>query len=112
MSLYSHTDKTIVAALGQRLRRLRLGRNITQKELADAALLSLNVIKSLEAGKGKISSLIAVMREMQVLDQMGFFLPEQVKGATLEPERPVDGLRQRASGSRVKDKLLKNVLDV
>jgi len=67
---YSLSDKGIEAELGRRLKSLRLRKNITQKELAEATTLSLNTIKSLEAGRGKLASLIAVLRELGAMDHL------------------------------------------
>jgi len=54
MDYYSMTDKGIGAEIGSRVRSLRLRRNLTQQQVGDRAALSLNAIKSLESGKGKL----------------------------------------------------------
>lgn len=74
MDLFSMTDKAICAEIGAQIKSLRLRRNLTQLQVADSAVLSLNSIKSLEAGKGKISTLIAVLRELEALDHFDRFL--------------------------------------
>ena len=51
MDFYTLSDKYIEKELGHRIKALRLGKNITQKELAEATTLSLNSIKSLESGR-------------------------------------------------------------
>ena len=101
MDYYSLTDKAIEKELGHRIRSLRLRKNITQKELADASTLSLNTIKSLEAGKGKVSSLIAVLRVLGALDQLDSFIPEPTI-SPLQLARRKGRERQRASGERLK----------
>jgi len=100
MDFYSLSDKSIEQELGQRLKALRLQRNITQKDLAEATTLSLNSIKSLESGRGKLSTLIAVLRELQALDHLDSFIPE----ITISPMQlaSLQGrVRQRASGERL-----------
>lgn len=101
MNFTALSDKAIQVALGERFQSLRLRHNITQQELATATALSLGTIKSLEAGKGKISTVIAVLREFNALDSLQHFIPEpgispiqlaKMKGKT----------RQRASGERQK----------
>lgn len=99
IDIYSLTDSAIAADLGQRFKALRLRRNITQKELADAARLSLNTIKALEAGQGKLSSLIAVLRELNALDQLDFLLPEPGV-SPLEMAKRRGKTRERATGER------------
>jgi transcriptional regulator with XRE-family HTH domain len=99
MDFYSMTDKMIGAEIGDRLKGLRLRRNRTQQQVADAVAVSLNVIKALEAGKGKISSLIAVLRELEALDDLGQFIPApEVSPLQLAKQRGKK--RQRASGTR------------
>ena len=97
MDFYSLSDKAIEAELGRRLKSLRLRKNITQKALAEATTLSLNTIKSLEAGRGKLTSLIAVLRELGALDQLDTFSPlPTVSPIQLAKRRGKE--RQRASG--------------
>jgi putative transcriptional regulator len=102
MSFYPMTDKGIGAEIGRRLRSLRLRRNLTQQQLAEAAALSLNTIKSLEAGKGKLSSLIAVLRELQALDELDNLIPD-ISISPLQLARQQGKKRQRASGKRGKE---------
>jgi len=102
MDFYTLSDKGIEKELGQRIRALRLGRNITQKELAEATTLSLNTIKSIESGRGKLSTLIAIFRELQALDQLDQFIPE-ISISPIQLAKSQGKVRKRASGERVKD---------
>ncbi len=97
MDIYSESDRQIAAQLGQRMRSLRLRKNITQQQLADATALSLNSIKALEAGKSKLSTLIAVLRELGALDAMDNFVPE-ITISPIQLARRKGKLRQRATG--------------
>lgn len=103
---YAVSDSTILEQLGERLRRLRLRKNITQVALAERALLSVGTIKSLEAGKGKLSNLVAVLRELGALDQLDQFIPP----VTISPLQMADAGKQkpaqrvRARGMSDKDK--------
>ena len=103
MDFYSLSDKAIEQELGNRFRALRLRNNLTQKELAEAATVSLNVIKALEAGRGKLSSIIPVLREFSALDQLDNFIPQQ-SISPLQLAKMQGKQRERASGSRVKKK--------
>lgn len=101
MDFYTLSDKGIEDELGRRIKALRLRNNITQKELAEATTLSLNTIKSLESGSGKLSTLIAVLRELGALDHLDHFIPE----ATISPlqlAKMQGKQRERASGRRRK----------
>jgi len=99
MDYYATADKAICAELGSRIKALRLRRNRTQQQLAEATAMSLNVIKSLERGKGKISSLVAVLRELEALDNLEQFLPEP-EVSPLQLAKRHGKKRQRASGNR------------
>ena len=95
------TDEAIGAELGARLKAWRLRLNLTQQELSDATALSLNVIKSLEGGQGKLASLIAVLREFRLLDTLDTFIREPGV-SPLQLARQKGRVRQRASGKRLK----------
>lgn len=101
MDFYALSDKYIAQELGRRLKALRLQKNITQSELAGAATLSLNSIKSLESGKGKLSTLIAVLRELQALDHLDNFVPE-IAISPIQLAKMQGKPRKRASGNRPK----------
>ena len=101
MDFYSMTDKGIAAEIGNRLKSLRLRRNFTQQQLSEAAALSLNTIKSLESGRGKLSSLVAVLRELGALDTLDGFIPE-VQISPLQLAKQQGKKRKRASGARIK----------
>lgn len=99
MDFYSLSDDGVAEELGVRIKALRLRKNITQDKLAGAVMLSLNSIKSLESGRGKLSTLIAVLRELGVLEQLDSFIPE----ATVSPlqlAKMKGKQRARASGKR------------
>jgi transcriptional regulator with XRE-family HTH domain len=100
MEYYSMTDQGIAKELGSRVRSLRLRRNVTQEQLSEATALSLNVIKSLESGKAKLTSLIAVLRELGSLDDLDRFIPE-ITISPLQLARRRGKQRQRASGRRL-----------
>jgi len=104
MDLYSLSDKGIEEELGGRIRALRLRKNVTQKELAEATALSLNTIKALESGRGKLSSLIAVLRELGALDNLNSFIPEP-SISPIQLAKMQGKVRERASGERSRDSI-------
>jgi putative transcriptional regulator len=99
MNYYSMSDNAVLTELGNRIRLLRLRRNITQEALAEITLLSVGTIKSLEAGKAKLATLVAVLRELGALQELDSFIPE-MSISPLEiarrksPERVRAGRRQ------------------
>ena len=103
MNFCTLSDKGIEQELGHRIKALRLRKNITQEALAESATLSVNSIKSLESGRGKLSTLIAVLRELSALDQLDNFIPETVI-SPLQLAKMQGKRRERASGYRQKKK--------
>ena len=103
MNFYGFSDKHIVNELGQRFKALRLRKNTTQKELAEATILSLNSIKSLESGRGKLSTVIAVLRELEALEQLDNFIPE-ISISPMQLAKMKGHQRKRATGGRQKSK--------
>ena len=99
MDFYNLSDKSIETELGNRIKALRLRKNITQKELGEAATLSLNAIKSLESGRGKLSTLIAVLRELGALDHLDSFIPD-TPVSPMQLAKMQGKVRERASGGR------------
>ncbi len=101
MDFYTLSDKYIAIELGHRIKALRLRKNMTQKQLAAATTLSLNSIKSLESGRGKLATLIAVLRELEALDHLENFIPE-ISISPIQLAKMQGHIRKRASGERLK----------
>jgi len=102
MDFYAMTDKQIGRELGDRIKRLRLRKNMTQGELAENSCLSVNAIQSVEGGKGKLLTVITILRELNSLDELDSFIPEvpisPIQKAKLGKQR------ERATGKRGKTK--------
>ncbi|MDH5407525.1 MAG: helix-turn-helix domain-containing protein [Gammaproteobacteria bacterium] len=101
MDFYSLSDNAIVEELGQRLRALRLRKNLTQQALADATMLSVNSIKALEAGRGKLANFVVVLRELDALEQLDSFIPD-TSISPMQLAKMKGKMRERASGYRGK----------
>jgi len=99
MDFYTLSDKVIEQELGKRVKALRLRNNVTQKDLAEATMLSLNSIKALESGRGKLSTIIAVLRELGALDNLDNFIPE-VSISPIQLAKRQGKIRERATGER------------
>ncbi|OGR26986.1 MAG: hypothetical protein A2277_19940 [Desulfobacterales bacterium RIFOXYA12_FULL_46_15] len=102
MDFYSMTNKGIRIELGDRIKRLRLRKNRTQKELAESACLSINAVQSVESGKGKFLTIIAVLRELEALDELNSFIPD-VPISPIQKAR-LGKKRERATGMSGKPK--------
>ena len=101
MDYYSMTDQAILAELGDRFRDLRLRKNLTQRELAERTALSVTAIKSLEAGRTRLQTAIAVLRELGRLDELDHLIPRP--GVSPMQLAKLGGKkRERATGRRGK----------
>ncbi len=96
MEYYSMTDEAISKEMGNRLKALRLRKNISQQQLALDTTISLNAIRALEAGKAKLTTLIAVLRYLGQLDALDTFIPE-VPVSPIQLAKLHSKTRQRAS---------------
>jgi transcriptional regulator with XRE-family HTH domain len=84
------------ATLGERLRRLRLSRNLDQRTTAEKAGISEKALRNLETGRGStVETLLRVLKALDHLDGL----------ESLAPEISVDPmalLRQSKSPQRVR----------
>ncbi|MDQ3759081.1 MAG: helix-turn-helix domain-containing protein [Actinomycetota bacterium] len=94
---YTHAaDKSVLADLGERLRRARLARNLTQQRLAYEAGVGTATLRRLEAGQGaSLVNVIRVLRALGLLDRLEQVIPPPAPDPIeqLESQR---GMRQRA----------------
>lgn len=95
---YVASDHAILEELGKRIRGLRLNKNITQESLAERTLLAVGTIKSLEAGRGKLSTVVAVLRELGALGQLDQFIPP----ITISPLKLAEANARMAATTRVR----------
>jgi transcriptional regulator with XRE-family HTH domain len=99
----SLSDEAILLELGARVARRRLDLQLTQADVAEQAGVAKRTVERIEAGgSGQMSSMIRILRVLDLTDGIELMLPEP------QP-RPMDLLkrkgkvRQRASGSRRAD---------
>jgi transcriptional regulator with XRE-family HTH domain len=88
----------VEALIGERLAGLRVGLGITQAELAVRAGIGKRTLERLEAGEGcQFSSVLAVLRELDLLDALEAVLPKSVPTPMeqLRTARSTDGQRTR-----------------
>jgi transcriptional regulator with XRE-family HTH domain len=94
------SDSAALEALGQRIARYRLNRNMTQAALASEAGISLPTVQRLEGGHStQATNLIRVLRALQLLDNLDSLVPEPAI-SPLQQARMQGKTRQRASSPR------------
>lgn len=70
------SDKAILEALGHRLQRHRLNRNISQEDLAREAGVGVNTVYRIERGQSaQLSSLIRILRVLDLISNMELLIP-------------------------------------
>jgi transcriptional regulator with XRE-family HTH domain len=94
------TDGAILVELGRRVGLERLGRDLTQKDLATQAGVARITVARLEAGESvKLESFIRVLRALDLLGALNRLLPEAAPSPIARLSAK-DGERRRASGAR------------
>lgn len=90
-------DQVVLEELGKRLGEYRLEQNLTQKELARQAGVSLSTLVRLEDGQSTNTvNLIRVMRGLGLLSNLEIMLP-QTSGSPVDMFKRQGKTRQRAS---------------
>jgi len=71
------TDAAVLEELGNRIARIRLNKNITQKVLAKESGVSLPTIQRLEQGEStNLTNLIRVLRTLGLLENINTLVPK------------------------------------
>ncbi len=92
-------DDVLLQAIGERLAKIRLARNLTQEQVAVQAGLGLRTVQRLETGAAatQLSGFVRVCRVLGLLERLELLLPEE----TVSPitQLKLHGkTRQRARG--------------
>lgn len=99
MDLYSLTDNMILQKIGEFVRRQRLNRNTSQKDLANAAGVSISSVAALECGESvSLKTLIPLLRTLGELHMLAEFLKEpEISPIAYAMQLENKKLRKRAS---------------
>jgi len=77
MTFEGWTDEAVLVEVGERLRRERLDRNLTQAELEARSGVSEETIRNIENGhNSSIKTLIRLLRAMGLLGRIDSLVPE------------------------------------
>ena len=97
MKVNHYSASAVAEELGERLKRARLNRDLTQADLAKQAGVSRKLLMNAEKGKTTLEVFIAIMSALGLLDQLDAFLPKQ-NLSPLQLAKRQGKRRQRASG--------------
>ncbi len=101
MQMNTLSDEAILSELGLRLARYRVEMDLTQAAVAKQSGLSKRTVERLESGTTiQLSTLIRVLRFLQLLDGLEALVPEAAP-RPLELLKLKENRRQRASRKRV-----------
>ena len=77
MDLSTKTPEELQVILGERLRAMRLNRNLAQRELANKGGLSLRALINLEAGAGStVESLVRILKALDATSAIELLAPQ------------------------------------
>lgn len=72
------TDEAVLSELGERLARLRLGRDLTQRQLGQRAGVARTVVQRIESGEPvTTANLIRLLRALDLLDALDRSIPNR-----------------------------------
>lgn len=98
MMFSAATPHAIATELGDRIKVARLNADLTQKELAQKAGISLKAVTNSEKGKSTLESIVAILVALELTEQLNSFIPKQgispVQLAKLQGKE-----RKRATGT-------------
>lgn len=98
------SDDAALQALGRRLARHRLNRNLTQAEVAAEAGVSTLTVQRIEQGRSsQATNLIRILRALGLLDNLDALVPEPAI-SPIQQARMRGRVRQRASSRSSKPK--------
>lgn len=99
MDLYALTDNMILSKIGESIKRQRLERNISQKELAVSTGVSISSVAALERGESvSLKTLIPLLRTLGALHSLSEFLKEpEISPIAYAKQLDSQKFRKRAS---------------
>lgn len=99
VDIYALTDNMILNRIGEFIRYKRLERNVSQKELAISAGVSISSVASIERGEGvSLKTLMPLLRALNSLEVLTEFLKEpEISPIAYAKQLEKQKLRKRAS---------------
>ena len=73
------SDKEVIIEIGNRIKTIRLSKNISQQRLADSIGCHRSTIQDIEKGKSiTLTTFIAIIRELGMLNKLDLFIPDSL----------------------------------
>lgn len=96
---YFATDRVLMERIGETIRRYRIGAQMTQKQLAQQAAVSLSSVASLEKGGNcSLLTIIQVLRTLRSLNLLEPFFREE----ELSPIAYAEAMKKQRTPKRVR----------
>ncbi len=98
-------DAAVLAEIGERIREVRLGRNISQEQLAEEAGIGRVTLQRIEHGSTgtSVRSLIRILRALDLSEGLDLLVPER-RPSPLQQIAAEGRRRQRAGSQRSADR--------
>ena len=95
------TDDALLSALGERIARLRLAKNLTQQQLAEQAGLGLRTVQRLELGAAAthLSGFVRICRVLGLVEGFDTLIPDEAASPIAQLKQQ-GGKRRRATGRK------------
>ncbi|WP_051309837.1 helix-turn-helix domain-containing protein [Desulfogranum japonicum] len=93
------TNRAIAKEIGGRLKQRRLNKNISQREVAEIAGISITAVQGAEKGETTLLTIIKILRVFREVDALELFLPE-VEESPLLLVKKEKNRRKKATGKR------------
>ncbi|MCQ2463748.1 MAG: helix-turn-helix domain-containing protein [Clostridia bacterium] len=72
-----YTDSNIISSFGKEIKEYRVRLNLTQSDLASECGISSSTLERIENGSDtKFSNIIKIMRAFNLIDNLGFMIPD------------------------------------
>lgn len=103
MDLYALTDNMIISKIGENIKRMRLDRNVSQKELAISSGVSISSVAAIERGESvSLKTLIPLLRTLNSLYMLSDFLKDyEISPIAYAKQLDSQKTRKRASATRI-----------
>ena len=107
IDLYLASDKVLLKEIGQKVKRLRIAANLSQKSLAERCGVSVFSISQIENGSNpSLLTLLMILRALNALNMLYLFFEEE----QLDPIAMADYMKSHPQPKRVSSSKSTNIV--